>query len=100
MAVARAVGVLFLALAGCASCSKIVQDLASTESEKEWDKPTVRVVKLLRDMAADLDADAKHDGELYDKLACWCETNDKDKTKAIADAKNAVALLTASVERN
>merc|ERR1719311_1281364 len=38
-------------------------------------------------MAAELDAEAKNDGELYDKLACWCETNDKDKTKAIGEAK-------------
>merc|ERR1719159_942421 len=51
-------------------------------------------------MAAELDAEAKNDGELYDKLACWCETNDKDKTRTIADAKNSVASLTASVEQN
>merc|ERR1719324_913835 len=51
-------------------------------------------------MAAELDAEAQTDGELYDKLACWCETNDKDKTKAIADGKNSVASLTASFERN
>merc|ERR1719515_137984 len=51
-------------------------------------------------MAAELDAEAKNDGELYDKLACWCETNDKDKTKASADGKNSVASLTASFERN
>merc|ERR1719420_2210154 len=51
-------------------------------------------------MAAELDAEAKNDGELYDKLACWCETNDKDKTKAIADGKNSVASLTASFDRN
>merc|ERR1719311_505190 len=51
-------------------------------------------------MSAELDAEAKDDGELYDKLACWCETNDKDKTKAIADGKNSVASLTASFETN
>merc|ERR1719281_258591 len=51
-------------------------------------------------MAAELDAEAQTDGELYDKLACWCETNDKDKTKAIADGKNSVASLTASFDKN
>ena len=25
--------------------------------------------------------------EMYDQLACWCETNDKERTKAIADAE-------------
>merc|ERR1719311_718912 len=51
-------------------------------------------------MAAELDKEAKEDAELYDKLACWCETNDKDKTKAIADANDAIASLTASIEQN
>merc|ERR1719421_1390273 len=51
-------------------------------------------------MAAELDKEAKQDQELYDKLACWCETNDKDKTKAISDANDAIASLTASIEKN
>merc|ERR1719327_842724 len=51
-------------------------------------------------MAAELNKEAKQDQELYDKLACWCETNDKDKTKAIADGNEASASLTASIEKN
>merc|ERR1719327_1113665 len=51
-------------------------------------------------MASELDKEAKEDAELYDKLACWCETNDKDKTKAISDANEAIASLTASIEKN
>merc|ERR1740138_1678621 len=51
-------------------------------------------------MAAELDAEANTDGELYDKLACWCETNDKDKTKAISDGNDMSASLTASIEKN
>merc|ERR1719333_1216426 len=31
-------------------------------------------------------------------MGCWCETNDKAKTKAIADAETAIARLTASIE--
>merc|ERR1719262_2188992 len=31
-------------------------------------------------------------------MTCWCETNDKDKTKAIADAEGHLADLTASIE--
>merc|ERR1719199_216134 len=51
-------------------------------------------------MAAELDAEAKSDQDLYDKLACWCETNDKDKTKAISDGNDMSASLTASIEKN
>merc|ERR1719393_179800 len=80
--------------------SKLSQDLASLDSDKEWEKPIVRVVNLLKDMAAELDKEAKSDQELYDKLACWCETNDKDKTKAISDGNDMSASLTASIEKN
>merc|ERR1719231_890630 len=31
-------------------------------------------------------------------MGCWCETNDKAKTKAIADAETAIARLTAAIE--
>merc|ERR1719379_2868439 len=31
-------------------------------------------------------------------MGCWCETNDKDKTKAIADAEQRISDLTASIE--
>merc|ERR1719443_2533416 len=80
--------------------SKLSQDLALLDSDKEWEKPIVRVVNLLKDMAAELDKEAKSDQELYDKLACWCETNDKEKTKAIADGNDKSASLTASIEKN
>merc|ERR1712203_126399 len=32
------------------------------------------------------------------KVACWCETNDKEKTKAIADAEAKIADLTVKIE--
>merc|ERR1719443_703207 len=80
--------------------SKLSQDLALLDSDKEWEKPIVRVVNLLKDMAAELDKEAKSDQDLYDKLACWCETNDKEKTKAISDGNDQSASLTASIESN
>merc|ERR1712176_1403966 len=38
------------------------------------------------------------DEEIYDQMACWCETNDKEKTKAIADAEAKIADLTVKIE--
>merc|ERR1712224_1016020 len=32
------------------------------------------------------------------KMACWCETNDKEKTKAIADAEARISDLTTKIE--
>merc|ERR1719160_2482146 len=31
-------------------------------------------------------------------MMCWCETNDKGKTKAIADGEQTIAELTAAIE--
>merc|ERR1719253_1644688 len=31
-------------------------------------------------------------------MACWCETNDKEKTKAIADAEARIEDLTTEIE--
>jgi len=59
-----------------------------------------KVVGMLKDMMAELENEAKKDQELYDKLACWCETNDKEKTKAIEVANQMIKELTATIESN
>ena len=41
----------------------------------------------MKDMAAQLEKEQKEDEEVYEKVACWCETNDKEKSKAIEDAE-------------
>merc|ERR1719352_58176 len=59
-------------------------------------KPTnavKRVINLLSEMKAQLEAEAASDSGLYDKMVCWCETNDKEKTKAIADEEQAIIDL-------
>merc|ERR1719389_595719 len=42
--------------------------------------------------------EAEEDEEIYEKMACWCETNDKEKTKAIADAEARIEDLTTEIE--
>merc|ERR1719171_596711 len=51
-------------------------------------------------MQTELEEEAKNDEDLYDKLACWCETNDKEKTKAIEDGKQKITELSAAIEEN
>jgi hypothetical protein len=65
---------------------------------KEGEKPIQKVVKLLKEMQEELDKEAKEDEDMMEKLGCWCVTNEKEKTKAAADAKNKVTDLTASIE--
>merc|ERR1719399_1322148 len=60
--------------------------------------PIQRVVGLLEKMKAELMADGKKEAEMYDKIVCWCETNEKEKVKAIADADAKDKDLTAEIE--
>jgi chromosome segregation ATPase len=61
-------------------------------------RPVAKVITLLKDMLKQLEKEAEEDEEIYDQLACWCETNDKEKTKAIADAEAKIEDLTNKIE--
>merc|ERR1719377_231862 len=50
-------------------------------------------------MLKQLEKEAEEDEEIYDKMACWCETNDKEKTKSISDAEARISDLTANSAR-
>jgi len=61
-------------------------------------RPVSKVITLLKDMQKQLQADVEADAEVYAKMACWCKTNDAEKTKAIADAEQRITQLTAEIE--
>jgi len=52
----------------------------------------------MKDMVAQLEKEAEEDEETYEAFACWCTTNDKEKTKSIADGEQSVSDLTAAIE--
>merc|ERR1719456_1454744 len=64
----------------------------------EYQSPIKRVVSLLNKMKAELEHEAKHEAEMYDKMVCWCETNEKEKTKAIQDADARDKALSSEIE--
>jgi len=43
----------------------------------------MKVVRLLQDMAAQLENELADDKAVHEKLSCWCKTNDQEKTQAI-----------------
>merc|ERR1719284_1356793 len=89
------VAMLALALlsADPASASSLTFDVAESKN-----RPVSKVITLLKDMLKQLEKEAEEDEEIYDQLACWCETNDKEKTKAIADAEAKITDLTTKIE--
>jgi hypothetical protein len=69
----------------------------SQDLENKPVSPIQRVVGLLTKMRDELVAEADKEAEMYDKMVCWCETNEKEKTKAIADAEALDKELTAEI---
>jgi len=85
---------LFLALLpSLAAGAGNVADAAGSKN-----RPVSKVITLLKDMLKQLEKEAEQDEEIYDKLACWCETNDREKTKSIAEAEARIEALTTKIE--
>merc|ERR550532_3660577 len=63
-------------------------------------RPVSKVITLLKDMLKQLEKEAAEDEDIYDKVACWCETNDKEKTKSIAEAEARIEGLTTKIEEH
>merc|ERR1719390_308741 len=72
--------------------------LLGLDAAEAKNRPVSKVITLLKDMLKQLEKEAEEDEEIYDKMACWCETNDKEKTKAIADAEARIEDLTTMIE--
>ncbi|CAK0868233.1 unnamed protein product [Prorocentrum cordatum] len=64
-------------------------------------RPVSKVITLLKDdMLKQLESEAERDEEIYDKMACWCETNEKEKTASIKAAEERIAQLEAKIEED
>merc|ERR1719420_1899043 len=78
----------------------VAMEVGALRVDTEKERPVTKVVNLLKDMQAQLEKEAAEDEELYDKLVCWCETNEKDKTKAIEIANQMIKDFTAAIEES
>lgn len=68
------------------------------EDDAAKNRPVSKVIALLKDMLKQLEKEATDDEEIYDKMACWCQTNDREKNKAISDAEVKIEQLTTRIE--
>jgi len=87
-----------LASASASAVNEVAVSSLTFDEEAAKNRPVSKVITLLKDMLKQLEAEGEEDESLYDKMACWCETNDKEKTKSIADAEAHIADLTGDVE--
>jgi len=86
----KAFVVFFMALL-CQPAVASVQDDAKN-------RPVTKVINLLKDMISQMEKEAEEDEEVYETMGCWCVTNDKAKTKSIADSESAISDLASAIE--
>merc|ERR1719301_506603 len=72
--------------------------MLASASDDLKNRPVSKVITLLKDMITQLEKEAEEDEEVYEAMGCWCETNDKEKTKSISDAEQRISDLTAAIE--
>jgi len=70
----------------------------ATTVQDAKNRPVTKVINLLKDMQSQLAKEQVEDEEVYEKVACWCTTNDKQKTAAISDAEARITDLTSTIE--
>jgi chromosome segregation ATPase len=71
---------------------------SSSSQDDSKNRPVTKVINLLKDMVKQLEKEAEEDEEVYNKVACWCQTNDKEKTTSIADAEGRIDRLVSKIE--
>eukprot|EP00747_Dinoflagellata_sp_TGD_P153891 gnl/TRDRNA2_/TRDRNA2_177444_c4_seq2.p1 gnl/TRDRNA2_/TRDRNA2_177444_c4~~gnl/TRDRNA2_/TRDRNA2_177444_c4_seq2.p1 ORF type:complete len:696 (+),score=274.17 gnl/TRDRNA2_/TRDRNA2_177444_c4_seq2:60-2147(+) len=74
------------------------QSSLALDSEAEKQRPVTKVVNLLADMLKQMEKEQEEDEAVYEAMVCWCTTNDKEKTKAIADGEARIENLTTKIE--
>ena len=80
-----------------ASASLLTSDAAQMDLKE---RPISKVVKLLKDMKATLEKEKAADEELFEKMSCWCETNEKEKNAAVDVANKQIDGLVADIEKH
>lgn len=68
------------------------------EDDGTKNRPVTRVITLLNDMQKQLDKEQETDEEVFEQMACWCKTNDREKTAAIKEAEQTIEQLSARIE--
>merc|ERR1719502_558593 len=61
------------------------------------ERPVMKVVRLLQDTKAELEKELDDDKAVHEKMTCWCNSGNADKTAAIAAGKAKIAELESSM---
>jgi len=82
-----------LAQSTAVATSALMQDTQMNLKER----PVMKVVRLLTDTKAELQADLEADKMTHEKLSCWCSSNGEDKKSAIEAGTATAKQLESSI---
>jgi hypothetical protein len=85
--------VLVVMMAMLPVCSAVLRDDATKEH------PITKIVNMLKKMQTTLTDEQAKDQEIYEKMSCYCETNDKEKNAAVEAAMRAIDEFTSIIEQ-
>merc|ERR1719258_581087 len=60
--------------------------------------PMRRVITMLQDMVAKVEAEGKKETELFEKFMCYCDTSKATLGKSIADAEEKIPQLESDIK--
>lgn len=61
--------------------------------------PVEKVVQLITELKAKIQADGANEEKIYNKFACWCETTTQRKANAIDNGKTEIGTTTTTILR-
>merc|ERR1719333_1260588 len=71
-----------------------------TSKYKSSVNPITQVINLLTELKEKTVADGKAEEEVYNRIACWCETTTKNKAEEVGTAKTDLEDLSQSINAN
>merc|ERR1719449_132368 len=71
--------------------------VALVHASVQKENPVTKVVELIQELKAKIEADGKAEQKVYDKFACWCEKTTARKAGAIEEAKTSIEELSEKV---
>jgi len=92
---------IFLALVTLCGGTQVTSRTAVLQHDLEEslkERPVTKVINMLKDMKAEIEAEMEDDKDVYEKVQCWCETGIKEKTKAIEEGEAMIEQLNADIE--
>merc|ERR1719502_2440201 len=80
---------LVAGLSAASATSALQTDAAVSLKER----PVMKVVRLLQDTKAELEKELEDDKAVHELMDCWCNSNNQEKTAAIAASNGKIAEM-------